>query len=470
MAGETALDAPDALDATDTQRLATPAYRAIWRWHFIAGLFVAPVLILMTISGSLYLFDREIEGWWNRDIQTIAPGATPLPLAEQQAAVLAASPGAEVQRVRLPHRADEAAIWSVKTARGARRDVYLDPYRGTVTGAVDPAMQPMDIVRRIHGTLLAGDAGSYVVELVACWTLVMLATGLMLWWPKRWKARGVVVPRWSAGGRRLLRDLHAIPSALNMLFIALLILTGLPWSVFWGSQFARLGEHVPFIAPTPNFAAHLPAAVAGAHAEHAEHAPDMVDRRPWVVQNSPQPAMAGHGAAHAHGPGGIAAVEPLLARLDRAHFGEGVRIIYPDTPGGLFTINYIPDRAEGQRTIYATGDGRVQADIGWAEYSPFGKAIEWGTMTHMGRQYGLANQLANLAVCLALIGSIVAGLSHWWRRRPSGQLGVPQLRAEARLPRGLVIALGAMGVLFPLVGLTMLLAVGIGRLRRWAWR
>ncbi len=440
---------------SDHARSPAPAYRAIWRWHLYAGLFVAPVLILLAITGALYLFDREIEGWWNADVQTVTPGAARQPLADQEAAVRAAWPGAVVQRVRLPRLADEASLWQVRLPGGTDRDIYVDPYRAHVTGERDPALQPMAIVRRIHASLLAGEAGRYVVELAACWTLVMLVTGILLWWPKRWRARGVIVPRLRGGERRRWRDLHAIPSALNVLLVAGLILTGLPWSVFWGVQFARLGESVPFIAPTPNFSAHMPA-TAGPAPGGAHHHSAPAATLPWVIRQQAVP--------HASGPRrvGIAAVEPLLARLDRAQFGEGVRIIYPQAPGEPFTISYVPDRAEGQRTLYVDPvDGRVIDDIGWARYSPVGRIVEWGTMTHMGRQYGWPNQLANLIVCAGLIGSVVAGLTLWWRRRP----GSAPMGSSERLPAPLVALLAALGIAFPLVGasLIVLLVLGVAR-------
>lgn len=434
-------------------------YRAVWRWHFCAALWTAPLLIVLTLSGAIYLFDREIDAWWNRDVQTVAPapGLAPLPLARQEELVLNAHPGAAVLRVRLPFAANEAAIWSVRDPDGSVRDVYLDPARGRVTGGRDPAFQPTNVVRKVHGTLLGGEIGSHVVELVACWTLVMMATGVWLWWPRRWKARGVFVPRLGAGGRRMWRDLHAIPAIFNAVLVILLVLTGLPWSAFWGAQFAKLGESVPFIAPSPNF--HAPPE-ADPHAMHKMVAP-ADPKLPWTIRHTAIPHGSGHGAA------GIARIEALLPLLDRAHYGEGVRILYPQGPAGVFTVSYVPDKAEGQRTLYVDpGSGQVLGNVGWADYSPVAKAVEWGVMTHMGRQYGFANQLGNLAVCLVLVGSVSAGLVLWWRRRPQGELGAPTLHAGDRTPRGVKVLLAALAVLFPLVGATMVPALAWGALRR----
>ncbi|MBN9136430.1 MAG: PepSY domain-containing protein, partial [Phyllobacterium sp.] len=36
-------------------------YRAIWRWHFFAGLLVIPFMLNLAITGGLYLFKDEID-------------------------------------------------------------------------------------------------------------------------------------------------------------------------------------------------------------------------------------------------------------------------------------------------------------------------------------------------------------------------------------------------------------------------
>jgi uncharacterized iron-regulated membrane protein len=451
----------------EKRKVAPSPYRAVWRWHFCAGLFVAPVLLLLAITGSLYLFDREFENWWDADFSKVKVEGQRQSLAAQEAVAQAVDPASTVKRVVLPYDRDDTAKWLLQGTDGRKHEVHVDPYTLAITGIRNPQDAPMAVIRRIHGTLLGGEIGSHIVELIASWTLVMLVTGLWMWWPKHWRIRGVLVPRIGVGGRRMWRDLHSVPAAIVSLFVIMLVLTGLPWSAFWGVQFSKLGEVVPFVAPTPNFATHAPAvhaehkagterAMAPAH-DHVDHMQLMVPsddpaaaKIPWVIQNSPAP-VGGDQLV------GIAEVEPHLAMLDRATYGEGVRIFYPDGPGGTFMINYIPNKAEGQRTIHVDpANGGVLDDIGWLQYSAGGQLIEWGTMLHMGRQYGLANQLANLAICLALIGAVISALVHYWKRRPKGQGGAPTVHADARLPKGLKGALIAMAIAFPLVGASML--------------
>ena len=61
-----------------------------------------------------------------------------------------------------------------------------------------------------------------------------------------------------------------------------------------------------------------------------------------------------------------------------------------------------------------------------------------------------------LAVCIAIIVMCVAAGVMWWKRRPSGGMGVPPLPTDKRVFRGLIAMLVIGGVLFPLVGASLL--------------
>jgi uncharacterized iron-regulated membrane protein len=415
-------------------RRATP-YRAVWRWHFYAGLFAAPVLIILAMTGALYLFDHELDGLLHSRLLRVEPAAQAAGLVAQEAALRAAYPAATLRNVVLPRAPEEAARWSVTLADGRQREVFINPYTLNINGEANPALNPLGIARNLHGNLLTGEVGSHIVELVACWTLVMLVTGLYLWWPRSWRI-SAFIPRRSGSTRALLRDWHSIPAMLNALLVLFLVLSGMPWSAFWGARFASLGEHLPFIAPSPNFTSKLPASVTGL---------------PWTIQHHGAPS--GTPAAQVT----IGVVEPVLQRLDMARHGPGAKISYPAGSRGIFLVSYVPARAQGQRTLYVDpADGNLLGDLGWRDYSPTAKVVEWGVMTHMGRQYGLANQLVGLLACLTIVGSVIAGLVLWWQRRPPGRLAAPQRRSGDRLPRFLVVTLCVMGALFPLLGATLI--------------
>ena len=453
---------------------ATP-YRSVWRWHFYAGLLVAPVLLVLALTGAIYLFDDEIDQWWFRELNTVAVQGTPRPLAEQEQAVQAAYAGATLKKYQHPAAPTAAAQWSLVTADGRALDVFVDPYRAQVLGEVASAWRPMSVVSRLHGELMVGTVGDWLVEAAAGWTVVLVVTGLYLWWPRRWRWQGVVVPRLQHPGRRRWRDLHAVPGALNALFIVFLVMSGLPWSGVWGDQLASLGTLSAWTDPSPNFrgapardaptvvpvagavngAGGAGAAEGSVPAPSAGHAHDQHDTSiPWAIRHAPVPTGTGSGFT-------LQQVLALARERGVAVDTPRLRLFYPSGEQGVFMVSHVTDRAQDQRTLYIDPrDGRVIDDIGWARYSPLARAVEWGVMVHLGSQFGLANQLAGLAVCSLIAGAVVAGAVLWWRRRPAGQLGAPHAPASERLPWGLKATLAALAVFFPLVGATLLLAWG----------
>ncbi|MBD2156314.1 PepSY domain-containing protein [Leptolyngbya sp. FACHB-16] len=94
---------------------------------------------------------------------------------------------------------------------------------------------------------MIGKVGDYLVELAACWGLVLLISGLYLWLPRnKFSVLGTLIPRlWSQNKRVFWRDLHAVPGFYGILLIGFLILTGLPWTGFWGETFANVYGKFP---------------------------------------------------------------------------------------------------------------------------------------------------------------------------------------------------------------------------------
>lgn len=455
--------------STPYETASSGLYRFIWRWHFYAGLFVAPFVVILALTGAVYLFNDEIEGVLYRNLLRVDPQATHMSASVQEAAALAAYPGAEIARFEPPIAPDRAAEWTVRLQDGRTIVVFIDPATAAITGKIDNAARLGTVLVGLHGELLAGRTGDMLVEFAGCWAFVLLVTGIYLWWPRKQRRVGVALPRFSARGRSLWRDLHAVPAAWNAPIIAFLILTGLPWSSFWGENLARLGTLEPLaatMAPTPNFIA---APNAPRHADHKHHDderrlednPDAADL-PWAVRQAALPTG---------GDVRRVTIDQLLAEADARGINQaGLRIIYPPNPGGVFTMSYVPDKAEGQRTLHIDpADGAILQDIGWAQYSPLGKVVEFGVETHVGRQFGAVNQWLLLASCMLLVLTVALGIVMWWSRRPKGKLGAPPTPEGFRPGAPFVVAAAALGVVFPLVGLSML-AVLIAEFASWKVR
>ncbi len=441
-------------------------YGAVWRWHFYAGLFVVPFVIMLAVTGGAYLFKHEFEGWWHADVMQVdVPAqATTVPLAQQEAAILTAFPDAAIQRITLARLPDRANEWSIRSASAESLAVFVDPYTGHVTGHLAPMQRLMTILVELHGTLMIGRAGDLLIELAACWAFVLLVTGLYLWWPRdRWLV-GVLIPRLTAEGRPFWRDLHAVPAAWNALFIAFLILSGLPWSSFWGDQLARLGTVSHMAASSPNFRgapipqSHLPSgfSVAAVDDEHAHHGADK--ELPWSLRHAGA-VLSEQGFTRLP----IAAVEARIR--DLGLWQPGLRINYPTTPAGTFRLGYLPDQVAQQRTVYLDQySGAALRDVRWSDYSPVGKATEFGVSVHMGREYGRVNQFLGLVSCVLLVLTAVTGVVLWWRRRPSGRIGAPAVPKSYRTTMTVLTITVALGIVFPLVGISLVVLLCLDRL------
>ena len=173
---------------TETPSASTPFlpdYRAIWRWHFYAGLLCIPFVLWLSTTGSIYLFKPQIEAWIDRPFNQLLPqGAKSMNADAQVSAALAAVPGSNLHFYELPRNAGDAPQIIVGKGKDEFR-VYVHPVSGHVLKVVNEDERLMNTIFHLHGELMAGDRGSLVVELAASWTIVMILTGLVLWWPRQ---------------------------------------------------------------------------------------------------------------------------------------------------------------------------------------------------------------------------------------------------------------------------------------------
>ena len=173
-----------------------PDYRAVWRWHFYAGLFTLPFVIVLSISGAIYLFKPQIEAWSERDYDNLQVNGTPAVVSDQVKAALAAVPDSTPNGYELPLTPNSAARVIVGTKEGEAVRVYLHPETLAILHTFPEKERFMRWLFRLHGELLMGDRGSNIVELASSWTIIMIVTGLYLWWPRHAKGwGGIVYPR-----------------------------------------------------------------------------------------------------------------------------------------------------------------------------------------------------------------------------------------------------------------------------------
>ncbi len=436
-------DAP-AVAAAEPSALAQRLYRAIWRWHFFAGLIAVPFMVSLAITGGLYLFNDEIDASLFRYRNYVAVGDTALPPSKIVEKAIEAVPGGTLSSYRTPAGADRSARVTLSTDAG-RELVFVDPYNGAVLDTVGAKEEFNEVVQDLHSLDYFGTSWERIIEVVAGFAIVLTLTGIYLWWPRN-QTGGVLSVRGTPKKRVFWRDLHAVTGIFASVVILFLAFSGLLWSGFWG---AKLN-------------ANLTANGMGYPVQLWDNVPhsmlittDVQPSASWLMENAPVPE-SGLPAS------GQTALPPIgldnaVTIADAAGMLPGYEMSPPSSETGVYTAAIYPADLQYERTLHLdqyTGERLV--DIAFADYPATGKAIEWSVNVHKGQEWGLFNQLLMLATCLVVIAMSVSGVVMWWKRRPAGRIGVPPAPREKRIYIGLWAIAAVFGVLFPLTGLTIL--------------
>jgi uncharacterized iron-regulated membrane protein len=436
---------------------------AVWRWHFYAGVGVLPFVFVLALSGLAMLAAEPLDRHLQADLLTVAPRGAPLRAAEQAAAVAAAYPHAELVTFRAASAPDESAQVEIVPAHGAASHdahggasavtVFVDPYAGTILGELAAGDRLYDWAKRVHGTLLLGTFGDYVIEIAAGLAVLLIATGLYLWWPREGRPLpAALLPQAGIAGRRRWRDLHAAAGAWVAPLLLLFLVSGLAWTPFWGGTLVQAWSSLP----GEQFAAPL-APTTHASLDHGAHA-----AVPWAVEQTPLPASGSTSGAP-----GIALADRPIGLDDVIGYARGVgfaefRVHWPSGEAGVWTIAATTiggdTRAlDGDRIVHLDRHtGNVLADIRFADYSPMGKLMAAGVPLHQA-DTGVVNLAVNVLFCLAVLGMVVAACAAWWARRPAGarRLVPPPLPRDARAWRTAVVLMLALSLAFPLAAATI---------------
>jgi len=418
-------------------------YNAVWRWHFYAGMFCVPFVLWLAITGSIYAWRPQIEAWLDRPYDSLVPTATRATPEAIAAAAVAAAPGSRLHKYELPQSDRSAVRVLVGTDSGDRR-VYVDPYRLTPLKVVTEDDRPMQIVSRLHGELLAGAWGSYIVEIAACWTLVMILTGLYLWWPRgRKRLAGILYPRLSGGRRLFWRDLHAVTGIWVSLLALFVISTGLPWAKAWGGYFKEIRTVTGTLdGPVDWTIGGRKSADDPMLGDHADHM---------------GMAMEHHGAR----PGEL---NRAVAAATALHFAPPVLVSPPGKePHGWTISSDAADRPLRAQAVVDGATGLVLARRDFGERHWIDRAVGYGIATHEGQLFGIANQLLITLGALMLMTLSVSGAISWWRRRPSGRLGAPIPLSRPRFRGALIVMIVALGLAMPLFGVSLLVVLAVER-------
>ncbi|MGM0974760.1 MAG: PepSY-associated TM helix domain-containing protein [Bacillota bacterium] len=428
-------------------------YKAIWRWHFYAGVFFAPIIIFLAITGGVYLFKPQIEDNMYHDLYYVQQGEQKISPTEQIKEVKKYYPNAELTSFTPSFEADRSSVVGINDY-GESVSVYVNPYNGDIIGDLNENDRFMAFVKNLHnGELWGGTIGNRFVELAACWAVILIITGVYLWWPRNKKSIfGTLIPRlrMSKGKRVFWRDLHSVTAIWLSLFIIIQLFSGLMWSGVWGDVANKLVSKTGSGSPVG-----LQPWESYAFPKSTIPTKEVADV-PWAAENMPVPKSNAKGITPI-------SVDKVIETVRDKQVHPGYKIVFPKDNSGVYTVfldpaEVYPDRPQPwtQQTLHIDQyNGKVLANLGWKDYGTLGKLISLGIAFHQG-EFGVISQLFILALVIGIVMIAVSGFVMWWKRRPKGKLGTPSLPENFRMLKVVAIIVLVLSIFFPLVGLSLL--------------
>ncbi|PIE09580.1 MAG: hypothetical protein CSA72_11890 [Rhodobacterales bacterium] len=443
-------------------------YFAAWRWHFYAGLFVIPFLLMLTITGFIMQVDNGLSNQLGYAPRVEVKGE-PLPPSTLGKAALEEVPGQMIQYVT-PEADNRAAFFVIRNPADAKpgmkpweipaKTVAVDPYTAEIVSVNDKTKTVYAWANDIHGTLLLGTTGDRIIEAAVSLTLLLIATGLYMWWPRDRGALSALVPNLTKRGRALFKELHVIGGVWVSVFLLLFVLSGLAWAGVWGGK---------FVQPWSSFPAEKKAKAWSSDITHASLNQGPLDEVPWGLELTPMP-VSGTSEGDAAIPQPVT-LDTVVMWAQANGFEGQYKVALPTGDTGVYTVMRSSQSEDSvapsqDRTVHFDRyTGNRLADIGYADYSLMAKAMAQGIALHKGLA-GTWNYVLNLVLLAVIFMVNVTGVIMWWKRRPTGamRLAAPPLPRDLPMWKGAILVALALSMAFPMAGISLLAVIAIDTL------
>ncbi|GGH42033.1 membrane protein [Dyadobacter endophyticus] len=205
--------------------------------HLWLGVSSGLVVFIVALTGSILVFEEELEPVIYRKLHVVEvpKDQSPLPMDNLHATVASAYPKQRIARIAIEPHPDRTVIFGLVKGKKEKDvlSVAVNPYTAEITDTRRENESFFHIVLQLHRYLCLEDTGKLITGVACVMFLVIMITGLVLWWPNRKQTKQRLTIKWGAKFKRLNWDLHAVFGFYVLPFTFLIALTGLVWSYKW---------------------------------------------------------------------------------------------------------------------------------------------------------------------------------------------------------------------------------------------
>ncbi|PWG81148.1 PepSY domain-containing protein [Pararcticibacter amylolyticus] len=195
-------------------------------FHLWVGIVTGIPIVLISLTGCLLVFEQEItqlsRPWWNIEVKG---EAHLLPPSVIRSRVQQQLPDMEIRRFWYYGLDAPVKI----TPEHSDSLIFANPYTGRVL-ALEDHENFFHLIDEGHRNLwLPPEAGRSFVTWCTVIFFVLLITGMVLWWPKKWNIRHVrqaFTINWRAKWKRVNYDLHNVLGFYSLTIGVLMAFTG----------------------------------------------------------------------------------------------------------------------------------------------------------------------------------------------------------------------------------------------------
>ncbi len=210
-------------------------YKNIWfKLHLILGLSAGFILLIVGFTGAMLSFEKEILSAINQDtykVSVLEQGK--LSIKELLEKFQEQKPQSKINGISISSFEDDSVSINVAgEGQNARKGVtyYVNPY----TAEILPELKGVSFfksVENIHRRLLLDDFGKQVVALCVVSLLVLIFSGIYIYFPRLKKSfLQSLKLNFQSKGRFFLANLHSAIGMWVIPFYLVFCLTGLYWS------------------------------------------------------------------------------------------------------------------------------------------------------------------------------------------------------------------------------------------------
>ncbi|CAG5067332.1 hypothetical protein DYBT9623_00052 [Dyadobacter sp. CECT 9623] len=203
--------------------------------HLWLGLASGIVVLIVAVTGCILVFEQELKSltqpWTHAERPDNAAYLPPSVIHER---VSKRFPGKEIH-----------GIWYYGHGKAAKMNmhsdsvIFVNPYTAAVTGIADPEDFFHFILDGHVGLWIEGEVGQAIVSYATLVFFILLITGMVLWWPKKWNRSGrdkSFKVKWKAKFKRVNYDLHNVLGFYSLSIALILAITGLVMGFRWFNE------------------------------------------------------------------------------------------------------------------------------------------------------------------------------------------------------------------------------------------